>query len=87
MKYPALTVDVIIRYQKGIVLTSLLFTIVHIPSHVLSLGLLAFYSILLVFYSTLMGGYVWYRTRNLWVITGAHMLEDSTSTIVYSLLN
>ncbi len=74
--------------QRGIVLTALLFTISHIPSHILSSGLfLGSFSLMLVFYGALLYGYVWYRTRNLWVISGAHMLNNSNATIIYNFLN
>ena len=74
--------------QRGIVLTALLFTICHIPSHILGDGLfIGSYSLMLVFYHSLLYGYIWFRTRNLWVIAGAHMLNNSTATIVYNLLN
>jgi membrane protease YdiL (CAAX protease family) len=73
--------------QLGIVLTTILFTVSHIPSHILGSGLfLGSFTLMLVFYSSLLYGYVWYRTRNLWVIAGAHMLNDSSSTILYHLL-
>ena len=74
--------------QRGIVLTSLLFAICHIPSHFLNSGIfLGSFSIMLVFYGSLLFGYVWYRTRNLWVISGAHMLNNSNATIIYNFLN
>ena len=74
--------------QRGIVLTSLLFAICHIPSHFLGYGLfLGSFSIMLVFYGSLLFGYVWHRTRNLWVISGAHMLNNSNATIIYNMLN
>ncbi|MFX1286038.1 MAG: lysostaphin resistance A-like protein [Promethearchaeota archaeon] len=74
--------------QRGIVLTSLLFTVCHIPSHLLGGGLfLGSFSIMLVLYSALLSGYVWYRTRNLWVISAAHMLNDSSATIIYTFLS
>ncbi|MFW9902729.1 MAG: lysostaphin resistance A-like protein [Candidatus Thorarchaeota archaeon] len=73
--------------QRGIVLTATLFTVGHIPSHILGSGLfLGSFTLMLVFYSSLLYGYVWFRTRNLWVIAGAHMLNDSTATILYNLL-
>ncbi|MFX0086830.1 MAG: CPBP family intramembrane glutamic endopeptidase [Candidatus Hodarchaeota archaeon] len=82
--------------QRGILLASALFAICHIPSHFLGMAMLfgsdlilvlalGSISILLVFYSSMISGYVWYRTRNLWVISGAHMLENSSSTIIYRL--
>jgi len=84
--------------QRGIVIASILFAICHIPSHFLGMGMLfgsdlilvlvlGSISILLVFYSSMIYGYVWYRTRNLWVISGAHMLADSSSTIIYRIFN
>lgn len=74
--------------QRGIVFTALFFTISHIPSHILGSGLfLVLFSIMFVFYSALLYGYVWYQTRNLWVISGAHMLNNSTATIIYNFLN
>ncbi|MFX0209210.1 MAG: lysostaphin resistance A-like protein [Candidatus Hodarchaeota archaeon] len=73
--------------QRGIVLTAILFTISHIPSHILGSGLfLGSFTLMLVFYSSLLYGYVWYRTRNLWVIAGAHWISDSSATILYNLL-
>jgi len=84
--------------QRGIVISSILFAICHIPSHFLGMGMLfgpdlilvlvlSSISILLVFYSSMIYGYVWYRTRNLWIISGAHMLADSSSTIIYKIFN
>jgi membrane protease YdiL (CAAX protease family) len=84
--------------QRGIVIASILFAIGHIPSHFLGMAMLfgsdlilvlalSSISILLVFYSSMIYGYVWYRTRNLWVISGAHMLANSSSTIIYQIFN
>lgn len=84
--------------QRGIVIASVLFAICHIPSHFLGMEILfgpdlilvitlSSISIMLVFYSSMISGYVWYRTRNLWVISGAHMLADSSSTIIYRVFN
>ncbi|MFX0124224.1 MAG: lysostaphin resistance A-like protein [Candidatus Hodarchaeota archaeon] len=74
-------------HQRGIVLTSILFTISHIPSHILGSGIfLGSFTLMLVFYSSLLYGYVWYRTRNIWVISGAHMLNDSSAAILYNIL-
>jgi len=74
--------------QRGIVLTALLFTICHVPSHILGSGLfMGSFSLMFVFYGAMMYGYVWYRTRNIWVISAAHMLNNSTATIMYDLFN
>ncbi|MFX0183743.1 MAG: CPBP family intramembrane glutamic endopeptidase [Candidatus Hodarchaeota archaeon] len=84
--------------QRGIVIASTLFAICHIPSHLLGMAMLfgsdlnlvlvlSSISILLVFYYSMISGYVWYRTRNIWVISGAHMLVDSSSTIIYRIFN
>lgn len=71
--------------QRGIVLTALLFAIGHIPSHILGFGLfLGSFMIMLVFYAALLYGYVWYRTRNIWVISIAHMFNNSAATIIYN---
>ena len=65
-----------------------LFAISHIPSDILGNGLfLGSFMVMLVFYAALLYGYVWYRTRNIWVISMAHMLNDSAPTIVYNFLN
>lgn len=84
--------------HRGIVITSILFAICHIPSHFLGMGVLfgsdlllvlimASISVSLVFYSSMITGYVWYRTRNLWVIAGAHMVANSSATIIYTIFN
>ncbi|UCG00927.1 MAG: CPBP family intramembrane metalloprotease [Candidatus Heimdallarchaeota archaeon] len=66
---------------------ALLFTISHIPSHILGSGIsLGSFSLMLIFYSSMLYGYVWYRTRNIWVISGAHMLNNSSAAIIYNLL-